>query len=120
MFIPRVTALGIGISALATAAGLGVVTSLPGERAAEWGTGPSPQRLAVGAATMVAMFSTLGFGLYSPMRGLGPVLAGIGALAGAAALGAGAGNLLQHLPHAPTMVRAPGPHGVHGVQQRRA
>ncbi|MCW2973751.1 MAG: hypothetical protein JWN72_2024 [Thermoleophilia bacterium] len=98
MFIPRVTALGIGASALATAVGLGITTSLPNERAQGWGTPPAPERLAFGGATLAATLSTISFGLFSPMKGLRPVLASIGALAGAAAIGTTAGSLLK--PHA--------------------
>ena len=121
MFIPRVTAIGIGASALATGIGLGIATSLPKERAAGWGTAPSTERLAVGGATMATMFTTIGFGLFSPAKGLKPVLAAVGALSGAAALGAGAGTVLPGLlGTTPSTVQAPGPHGGHSHTTNRS
>jgi hypothetical protein len=99
MFIPRITAFGIGLGALATAGGLAVSMTQPkgGEHVFE------PLNLLAGGGALLGFGTALGFGLGSPMRGMRPVLTAVAALAGAAALGAGIGPLFT--PHAATPQR---------------
>ena len=95
MFIPRITALGIGVGALGTAVGLGFSVAQPKGNQQQ---ALSPANLLAGGGALLGFGTAIGFGLASPMRGMRPVLTAVAALAGAAALGTGVGPLFK--PHA--------------------